>query len=84
MTQKKDGLIDITSAHDDDLVSWDPYNETDDEQSRSETYETLSTIKVKLEKAGLGFKMITCGLHGDPVFRIGELDMRVNKKLLGL
>jgi len=84
VTQKKDGLIDITSAHDDDLVFWDPYNETDDEQSRSETYETLSTIKVKLEKAGLGFKMITCGLHRDPVFRIGELDMRVNKKLLGL
>jgi xylose isomerase len=70
---KKDGLIDFTSAHDDDLVSWDPYSETEDEQRGSETYRILSTIKEKLEKAGLGFKMITCGLHGDPVFRNGGL-----------
>lgn len=70
---KKDDLIDFTSAHDDDLVSWDPYSETDDEQRGSETYRILSTIKEKLEKAGLGFKMITCGLHGDPVFRNGGL-----------
>jgi len=70
---RKDGLIDYTSAHDDDLVSWDPYNEADDEQKGSETFKTLSTIKKKLEKAGLGFKMITCGLHGDPVFRNGGL-----------
>ena len=26
---KKDGLIEFTSAHDDDLVDWDPYHEND-------------------------------------------------------
>lgn len=65
---KKDNLIDFTFAHDDDLVDWDPYNENDDSQSGSETYKTLKTIKEKLEKAGLDFKMITCGLHENPVF----------------
>ncbi len=70
---KKDNLIDFTSAHDDDLVDWDPYSENDDSQSGSETYKTLKTIKEKLEKAGLDFKMITCGLHENPVFRNGGL-----------
>jgi len=32
---KKDGLIDFTSAHDDDLVTWDPYNENDDTDPKS-------------------------------------------------
>jgi len=70
---KKDGLIDFTSAHDDDLVTWDPYNENDDTDPKSDTYKTLKTIKDKLERAGLQFKMATCSLHGDPVFRNGGI-----------
>ncbi|HEB29726.1 MAG TPA: hypothetical protein ENI15_02485 [Spirochaetes bacterium] len=70
---KNDGLIDFTAAHDDDLVPWDPYNEDDDSQTGSETYKILKTIKEKLDKAGLIFKMVTCGLHGNPVFRNGGI-----------
>ena len=70
---RKSGLIDFTSAHDDDLVEWGPNDENDDKNSSSETYKKLKTIKEKLAKAGLGFTMITCGLHGDPVFRNGGL-----------
>ena len=66
---RKSGLIDFTSAHDDDLVEWGPNDENDDKNSSSETYKKLKTIKEKLATAGLGFTMITCGLHGDPVFR---------------
>jgi xylose isomerase len=70
---KADGLIEFTAAHDDDLVPWDPHNENDDQDTGSETYRTLKTIRNKLDKAGLGFKMVTCSLHGDPVFRNGGL-----------
>ncbi len=70
---KKDRLIDFTSAHDDDLIPWDPYNEFDDSQSNSETYKILNTINERLKKAELKFKMVTCGLHGNPVFRNGGI-----------
>jgi xylose isomerase len=70
---KKKELIDYTSAHDDDLVEWDPENEMDDTQDGSTARKTLGTIRGKLEKYGLGFKMITCDLHGNPVFRNGGL-----------
>jgi xylose isomerase len=70
---KRDGLIDFTSAHDDDLVDWDPYYENDEADANSEAYKTLRKIKEKLAKAGLGFKMITCDMHGNPVFRNGGI-----------
>lgn len=70
---KRDGLIDFTAAHDDDLVPWDPYNENDITEHGSEAYKTLKTIKEKLESVNLVFKMATCGLHGNPVFRNGGL-----------
>jgi xylose isomerase len=70
---RKDGLIDFTSAHDDDLVDWNPAEDHDDENEKSDTFKTLKTIRGKLEKGGLGFKMVTCSLHGNPVFRNGGL-----------
>ncbi|UCB44743.1 MAG: hypothetical protein JSV25_11050 [Spirochaetota bacterium] len=70
---KKDGLIDFTAAHDDDLVDWDPYHENDAEDDNSETYQTLQKIKDRLAKAKLGFKMIACDLHRNPVFRNGGI-----------
>ncbi len=70
---KRDGLIDFTSAHDDDLVPWDPYNENDITEQGSEAYKTLKMIKEKMEGVNLVFKMATCGLHGNPVFRNGGL-----------
>jgi xylose isomerase len=70
---KRDGLIDFTSAHDDDLVDWDPYHENDEADTNGEAYQTLKKIKDKLAEAGLDFKMITCDLHGNPVFRNGGI-----------
>jgi xylose isomerase len=70
---KSKGLIDFTSAHDDDLVSWDPANPMDDQDTNSETFKTMSKIKAMMDKAGLKMKMITCSLHGNTVFRNGGL-----------
>ena len=69
----RDGLIHYTSAHDDDLVEWNAADPNDVENSRSETFKTLSAIKETHERAGLVFKMITCDLHGNPVFRNGGI-----------
>jgi xylose isomerase len=70
---RQEGLIDYTSAHDDDLVEWDPANPQDDLDSSSETSKTLRTIKSKLDQSGLVMKMVTCSLHGNTVFRNGGL-----------
>jgi xylose isomerase len=67
----KDGLVSFTAAHDDDLVRWDPGHPEDDLDSSSDTYKTLRTIKEKLDKGGVQYKMIGCALHLDPVFRNG-------------
>jgi len=68
---KKNGLIDYTSAHDDDLVDWDPAHPADDLDQASDTYKSLKAIKGKLDKAGVKFNTVGCSLHGDPVFRNG-------------
>ena len=66
-------LIDFTSAHDDDLVAWDPRNLEDDQDPSSPASKTLRTIKDKLDAAELKVAMVTCSLHGNPVFRNGGL-----------
>jgi xylose isomerase len=66
-------LIDFTSAHDDDLVAWDPHNLEDDLDPSSPASKTLATIKEKLAAAELKFTMVTCGLHGNSLFRNGGL-----------
>lgn len=70
---KTKGLIDFTSTHDDDIVSWDPANPMDDQDPSSETYKTLHELKAMMDKAGLKMKMVTCSLHGNSVFRNGGL-----------
>jgi xylose isomerase len=70
---REKGLIDCTSAHDDDLVPWDPSSHEDDLDRGSEVSETLMTIREKLEGAGVKFNTIGCSLHGDPVFRNGGI-----------
>ena len=70
---REEKLIDFTSAHDDDLVPWDPKNPEDDLDPSSAASKTLRTIKDKLEAAELKFMMATCSLHGNPVFRNGGL-----------
>lgn len=66
-------LIEATSAHDDDLVAWDPKHLEDDQDPGSEASKTLRTIKEKLDAAELKVAMVTCSLHGNPVFRNGGL-----------
>lgn len=70
---KAKGLIDFTSTHDDNLVDWDPNNPEDDLDKNSETYKTLRMMKKKMDAVGLTMKMVTCSLHGNPVFRNGGL-----------
>jgi xylose isomerase len=70
---KKQGLIDFTSTHDDDIVAWEPMNPMDDQDPNSECYKTIHTLKDMMDKAGLKMKMVTCSLHGDKVFRNGGL-----------
>jgi xylose isomerase len=70
---RREKLIDFTSAHDDDLVPWDPANLEDDLDPSSATSRTLAAIKEKLDAAELKFAMATCNLHWNPVFRNGGL-----------
>jgi len=70
---KKDGLIDFTSTHDDDIVEWDPANPMDDQDPSSPCYKTIHALKEKMDKVGLKMKMVTCSLHGDTLFRNGGL-----------
>ena len=66
-------LIDYTAAHDDDLVAWDPHHLEDDLDPASPASQTLRALKEKLDAAELPMIMVTCGLHGNPVFRNGGL-----------
>jgi xylose isomerase len=70
---RREKLIDFTSAHDDDLVPWDPQNMEDDLDPSSPASQTLAALKEKLEAAELPVAMITANLHSNPVFRNGGL-----------
>jgi xylose isomerase len=70
---REEKLIDFTSAHDDDLVAWDPHHLEDDQDPSSPASKTLATIKQKLEAAELKVAMVTCSLHSNPLFRNGGL-----------
>ncbi|MBN1835165.1 MAG: hypothetical protein JW820_04890 [Spirochaetales bacterium] len=70
---KKDGLIDYTSTHDDNLVPWNPENSKDDLDPDSETSKTLREIKSRMDKVGLKMMMVTCDLHDHQLFRNGGL-----------
>jgi xylose isomerase len=67
------GLIEATSFHDDDLVSWDPANPCDDLDSTSETYKTIRQIKKILDASGVSVNTATCSLHVNKIFRRGGL-----------
>ncbi|MCX6720398.1 MAG: TIM barrel protein [Candidatus Staskawiczbacteria bacterium] len=69
----KEGFIELTSAHDDDLVPWNPKRPEDDLDKSGLVYGRLMEIRQKLDAANVGFHMVTCCLHGDPMFRRGGL-----------
>jgi xylose isomerase len=70
---REEKLIELTSAHDDDLVAWDPKHLEDDLDPASPASKTLKAIKEKLDAAELKVAMITCSLHSNPLFRNGGL-----------
>jgi xylose isomerase len=69
----KEGLIEATSFHDDDLVPWDPKHLEDDLDPKSAVYKKLRALKKKLDAAGLKINTATCSLHGNSLFRRGGL-----------
>jgi len=69
----KEGLIEGTSFHDDDLVPFDPENPEDDLDPKSQASQTLGEIKSILDDAGIFINTATCSLHTMPIFRAGGL-----------
>jgi xylose isomerase len=67
------GLLEQTSAHDDDLVPWDPVHPDDDLDEKGPVHERIMAIRQKLDQFGVNFHAITCSLHGHPMFRRGGL-----------
>lgn len=70
---KKQGLIDYFSAHDDDLVPWDPDNPEDYLDPSAPIHTALASIKAVVDEVGLKMNIITCSLHGHPLFANGGL-----------
>jgi len=69
----REGLIEATSFHDDDLVPWDPAHLEDDLDPKSAAYAKLRAVKKVLDDAGLKVNTVTCCLHGNALFRKGGL-----------
>ncbi|MBE6381257.1 MAG: hypothetical protein E7047_10055 [Lentisphaerae bacterium] len=69
----REGLIEATSYHDDDLVKWDPAHPEDDLDPASDTYKKLREIKAVLDEAGLEINSSITNLHGHSMFRDGGL-----------
>ena len=69
----KEGMIEATSFHDDDLVAWDPKQLEDDLDTKSETYAIMCAAKTILDGAHLQVNTVTCSLHGNVIFRRGGL-----------
>ena len=68
---KRDGLIDLFSAHDDDILPWDPENPEDYLDPTSPIHKLLAKLKAKADAAGLKMHMMTCNLHGHWLFGNG-------------
>lgn len=69
----KDGWIEATGFHDDDVVPWDPENPEDDLDEKSPAFERIETVKEKLKENNVAVNTATCNLHGHEMFRNGGL-----------
>ncbi len=69
----KEGYIEATSYHDDDLVPWNPEEPEDDLDKNSAVYAKLCKIKEILDGAGVKVHASICSLHGNALFRDGGL-----------
>ncbi|MFA5155449.1 MAG: hypothetical protein WC453_03355 [Patescibacteria group bacterium] len=73
---KQAGAIDMFSAHDDDLVDYDPMKPLDYLDPNDPIHEKISEIKTTMTKWDLPMHMATCSLHGHPVFTAGGFTNR--------
>lgn len=69
----REGYIEATSYHDDDLVPWDPEHPEDDLDPSSSAGRKLREIKAVLDDAGVKVHASICSLHGNRLFRDGGL-----------
>ena len=69
----REGYIEATGFHDDDLAPWDPDHPEDDLDPASACHVRLREIKRILEDGGLKVNSAVCSLHGHPLFRNGGL-----------
>ena len=69
----REGYIEATAYHDDDLVPWDPAHPDDDLDPKRDVYKKLREIKNILDKDGVTVNSSICNLHGDKMFRDGGL-----------
>ncbi len=69
----REGLIEATAFHDDDLVPWDPAAPEDDLDPSGPAGKSLREIKAILDDAGITVNSAVCSLHGYPIFRDGGL-----------
>ena len=70
---RKEGLIEATSYHDDDLVPWNQDAPEDDLDPKSPAYRKLRVLKKILDEADVSVNASICSLHGHPMFRDGGL-----------
>ncbi|MFA5184140.1 MAG: TIM barrel protein [Patescibacteria group bacterium] len=77
------GIIDLFSAHDDDLVDYDPDDPSDYLNPKSKIHEQIAEIKKAMANYALPMHMITCSLHGHPIFTAGGFTNR-NPKIRAL
>jgi len=73
---RKQDLIHLFSAHDCDLVPWDINQPEDYLDTKSEIHDRLAAIKEQVDAARLPMNMVTCSLHGHPVFAAGGFTNR--------
>lgn len=69
----REGYLEATGFHDDDLVDWNPDTPEDDLDPAGRTYATLREIKEILDEAGVVMNSAVCNLHGNKLFRNGGL-----------
>ncbi len=69
----REGYVEATSYHDDDLIPWDPACPEDDLDASSAAYKKLREIKAILDAAGVSVNASICSLHGHKMFRDGGL-----------
>lgn len=67
----REGYIEATSYHDDDLVPWDPEHPEDDLDPSSPAGRKLREIKAVLDDAGVNGPRSICSLHRNRLFRDG-------------